>query len=78
MSSKPATVIDAAIAANLAALTERLATATHRAREASQAMANHRIDLAIGTLLMIEEMLPEAQSLFSAILALHRGKRGAR
>lgn len=80
MSTKQATVIDAAIAANLAALAQRLEEATAVAREASSAMANRNRNLAIGTLLIIEEMLPESQALFSAALALHRGrsKDGAR
>jgi F0F1-type ATP synthase membrane subunit c/vacuolar-type H+-ATPase subunit K len=75
MSNKPETVIDAAIAANLAALAQRLEEATVVAREASSAMENRHRNLAIGTLLVIEEMLPEAQALFSAALALHRGQR---
>lgn len=77
MSGKSTTVIDAAIAANLAALAQRLDEAAHRVHEAAQAMANRQHNLAIGTLLTIEELLPEAQALFSATLALHRGKRGA-
>jgi hypothetical protein len=40
MSRKQATVIDAAIAANLVALAQRLEEATTVAREASSAMAN--------------------------------------
>jgi F0F1-type ATP synthase membrane subunit c/vacuolar-type H+-ATPase subunit K len=75
MSNKPETVIDAAIAANLAALAQRLEEATVVAREASSAMENRHRNLAIGTLLVIEEMLPDAQALFSAALALHRGQR---
>jgi hypothetical protein len=75
MSGKQSTVIDAAIAANLAALAQRLEEATVVAREASSAMANRNRNLAIGTLLIIEEMVPESQALFSAALALHRGQR---
>lgn len=75
MSDNSATVIDAAIAANLAALAQRLEEATAYAREASSAMANRQRNLAIGTVRIIEEMLPEAQALFSAALALHRGRR---
>lgn len=75
MSGKQATVIDAAIAANLAALAQRLEEATAIAREASSAMANRNRNLAIGTLLIIEEILPESQALFSAAVALPRGQR---
>ncbi len=75
MSEKQATVIDAAIAVNLAALAQRLEEATAVAREASSAMANRNRNLAIGTLFIIEEILPESQALFSAAVALHRGQR---
>jgi hypothetical protein len=73
--AEPTSIVDTAIAANLAALAQRLEEATAVAREASNAMANRDRNLAIGTLIMIEEMLPEAQALFSAALALHRGQR---
>lgn len=64
--------IQAAIAANLAALSERLSEAAAMAKEAQQAMEQDNQRLAIGTVLDFEKRLPEAQALFAAAMALHR------
>ena len=62
-----------AIAANLAALSERLSEAAALAKEAHEAMEQDNQKLAIGTVLDFERRLPEAQALFAAAMALHRG-----
>lgn len=67
--------IDSAIEANLNALSHRLAQASALALSGAAAMAEGRRNLAIGTMLEFERTLPEIQALFSAALALHRGKR---
>lgn len=64
--------IQAAIAANLAALSERLSEAAAMAKEAQEAMEQDNQNLAIGTVLDFEKRLPEAQALFAAAMALHR------
>jgi hypothetical protein len=66
--------IDSAIAANLDALSHRLAQASTLALSGAAAMAEGRRNLAIGTVLDLERTLPEIQALFNAALALHRGK----
>lgn len=65
--------IQTAIAANLAALSERLSEAAMLAKEAHEAMEQDNQNLAIGTVLDFERRLPEAQALFAAAMALHRG-----
>ena len=65
--------IQNAIAANLAALSERLSEAAALAKEAQEAMEQDNQNLAIGTVLDFEKRLPEAQALFAAAMALHRG-----
>ncbi|MDD3371536.1 MAG: hypothetical protein PHE27_06905 [Alphaproteobacteria bacterium] len=65
--------IQTAIAANLAALSERLSKAATLAKEAHEAMEQDNQNLAIGTVLDFEKRLPEAQALFAAAMALHRG-----
>lgn len=67
-------VIQNAIAANLAALTQRLNEAASLAKEASEAMEQGQQNQAIGTIMSFEQMLPEAQALFNAAIALHRNK----
>jgi hypothetical protein len=66
--------IESAIAANLDALSLRLAQASTLALSGAAAMAEGRRNLAIGTVLDLERTLPEIQALFNAALALHRGK----
>ncbi len=66
--------IQTAIAANLAALSERLSEAAALAKEAHEAMQQDNQNLAIGTVLNFEKRLPEAHALFNAAMALHRGR----
>ncbi len=72
MTDKPKTVIQNAIAANLAALSQRLTEAAHLAEEARAAMAQGEQNQAIGTILDFDRTLPEAQALYAAAIALHR------
>lgn len=65
--------IQTAIAANLAALSQRLTEAAELAKEAQEAMQDGNQNLAIGTVLDFEKRLPETQALFAAAMALHRG-----
>jgi hypothetical protein len=65
-------IIHKAIAANLDALSQRLSQAAALANEAHKAMEAGEQNLAIGTVLEFERLLPEAQALFSAALVLHR------
>jgi hypothetical protein len=71
------TIITNAISANLAALSERLKHAAQQSAEAFEAMQRGEQNLAIGTVCDLESLLPEAQALFNAAMALHRGNRGA-
>jgi len=64
--------IQKAIAANLAAMSERLAEAATLAKKAQEAMEQNNQNLAIGTVLSFKQRLPEAQALFNAAMALHR------
>ncbi len=61
-----------AIAANIAALAQRLSDAAALAEEATTAMEDGNQNQAIGTILEFEQLLPEAQALFNAAIALHR------
>jgi hypothetical protein len=62
-----------AIAALLDALHTRLDAATVLAEEAHAAMRVHEQNQAIGTILALERLLPEAKALFDAAIVLHRG-----
>ena len=75
MTNEPKNIIQSAIAANLAALTQRLTEAADLAKQASAAMAQGEQNQAIGTILDFDRVLPEAQALYNAAMALHRGKR---
>ncbi len=66
-------IIQNAIAANLAALTQRLTESAGLAKEASDAMEQGKQNQAIGTIMCFEKQLAEAQALFNAAMALHRG-----
>ena len=66
------TVIEKAIGANLEALTHRLTQAADLAKQAHEAMEHGEKNQAIGTILEFERLIPEAQALFNAALALHR------
>lgn len=72
--SKPDPVIQNAIAANLAALTQRLSQAAELAREAHESLQAGEQNQAIGTIIDFDRLLPEAQALYNAAMALHRGR----
>lgn len=74
MTNESKTIIQNAIAANLAALTQRLTEAAELAKQANEAIAQGEQNQAIGTILDFDRMLPEAQALYNAAMALHRGK----
>ena len=64
--------IHTAIHAYLAVLILRLQQAEKLAVEAAAALSTGRRNLAIGTVLPLEKMLPECEALFRAALILHR------
>ena len=64
--------IDTAIHAYLAVLTLRLQQAEKCAVEAGAALTAGQRNIAIGTVLPLERMLPECDALFRAALILHR------
>lgn len=72
--SKADPIIQNAIAANLAALTQRLTQAAALAKEAHEAMQAGEQNQAIGTVIDFDHLLPEAQALYNAAIALHRGR----
>jgi len=74
MTNEPKNIIQSAIAANLTALTQRLTEAAELAKQASEAMAQGEQNQAIGTILDFDRVLPEAQALYNAAMALHRGR----
>ena len=63
---------DPAMVVTLAGLRDILQEAATLALSADGALAAGNRNLAIGTLLPLEEMLPTAQALFQAARALHR------
>jgi hypothetical protein len=69
----PAT-INGAILANIDVLHYRLTQARFRAADALAAMRAENRNLAIGTLLELEQFLPEIDALYRAILFLHRSR----
>ena len=75
MTATPNPIIQNAIAANLSALDQRLFDASHYSKQAIEAMAKGHQNMAIGTILELERILPEALALFNAVMALHRGTR---
>lgn len=64
--------IDTAIHAYVAVLTLRLQQAETWAVEAGAALTAGQRNLAIGTVLPLERILPECDALFRAALILHR------
>ncbi len=74
MTPESKNIIQNAIAANLAALTERLTQAAELAKEAHAAMADGNQNRAIGTIIDFDRLLPETQALYNAAIALHRGQ----
>ena len=67
----PATV-DGAILANIDILHLRLAQARFRAADAVTAMRSGQRNLAIGTLIDLEQLLPEIDALYRTVMLLHR------
>ena len=68
------TVTQNAIAANLAALEARLTDAADLARQACDVMSAGKQNEAIGTILALHDVIPEAQALYNAALALHKNR----
>ena len=64
-----------AIAANIAVLYDRLRLAAEKAKQANAAMADGEQNQAIGTILDLERLLPEATALYTAAIALHRNSK---
>lgn len=64
----------AAIAANIALITQRLGGASTLARTAHEAAQRGEQNLAIGTLLPLEQDLGDAEALLRTILVLHRSR----
>ena len=62
------------LAVNVYALEIRLRTAVDLLVGAREALTEHRQNLAIGTLLPLEQLLPEASALMATILLLHRSQ----
>lgn len=74
MSTTPTNPNTAIIAANLEALHIRLQHAMRTVGEARLAMVEKRQNLAIGTIVDLERVLPECDALFRTILLLHRSR----
>ncbi len=74
MTNEPKTIIQNAIAANLAALSQRLTEAAELAKQAQEAMEQGEQNQAIGTVIDFDRLLPEAQALYNAAIALHRNR----
>lgn len=74
MTKEPKTIIQNAITANLAALSQRLTEAAELAKQAHEAMVQGEQNQAIGTIIEFDRLLPEAQALYNAAIALHRNR----
>jgi len=74
MTKDPHNILQNAIAANLAALAQRLTRAAEQAKEAHEAMVNGNQNLAVGTIIDFERLLPETLALYNAAVALHRSR----
>ncbi len=72
---KTPNVYSTAIAANLGALAQHLTEAAELARQAQGTMERGRQSEAIGTVLALEKLLPEAQAFFKAALVLHLNRK---
>lgn len=64
----------AMIAVNLDALYHRLRQALKLADDARLAMAEGKQNLAIGTIVDLERVLPDCEALYRTILILHRSR----
>jgi hypothetical protein len=65
-----------AMHACLAALAHQLAEAQKLAVHARNAMERHERNLAIGTVMPLEQRLPECDALLRAVLTLHTWRNG--
>ena len=65
-----------ALMANLDALHLRLQRAERAAADARTELGYGRQNLAIGTILDLETLLPECEALFRMVLMIHRSKTG--
>ncbi len=74
MTTESKKIIQNANDSNLAELTQRLTQAAELAKEAHAAMERGEQNMAIGTIVDFDRMLPEAQALYNAAIALHRGR----
>ena len=68
--------IDEVLRINLDLLHNLLDQARLSAVQASAAMAADEHNLAIGTLLDLEHLLPESSALYATIMLLHRSRTG--
>lgn len=64
----------AVIAANLEALHIRLQHCVRQVGEARIAMADAKQNLAVGTVVELEQLLPECDALIRTILVMHRSR----
>ena len=69
--STPVCAMEMAIHANLAALALQLENAHRMAACAKDAMEARDRNLALGTMLPLERILPECETLLRSVLALH-------
>jgi hypothetical protein len=67
-------IIQQGIVANLAALTHHLTEAADLAKQGTEAIVSGEQNLAIGTIVDLNRLLSEAQALYTAAVALHRGR----
>jgi hypothetical protein len=74
MSTPYPTTYATMIAANLDALYLRLRQALKLADDSRLAMADGKQNLAIGTIVDLERVLPECEALYRTILILHRSR----
>lgn len=58
------------------AIDQRLLSAVHHTKESAEALKHDKRNLAIGTLLVIEQDLELALQLYRAAIALHRTMKG--
>lgn len=76
MNTTPTNTTAATIAANLVALHNRLRKSLALSAAASGDMCEGNQDLAIGSIIQLEHLLPECDTLFRKIITLHRSHSG--
>ena len=64
-----------AIHVALRELTQIVERVAHTTQEAATCIARHEQNLAIGTIVGVDDALDQAMSLYKAIIAMHRIKR---